>query len=187
VCPNGELISAREKLVLMVLADSHQDQAKRFTYPSVETIAAEALCDRRTCQRYLDALERKGVIRHLRPANQGRGYQVFYFFPALETVPEGWQDAALFFIKREAEGRQKGGRRAAKGRRKGGRRAAPPNRTRAGTGTETGTKANTPPPPLGSSRARRGAGVTRNKPSSMRLTRCAVPWGLKNTNGASGA
>jgi Helix-turn-helix domain len=113
VCPNGELISAREKLVLMVLADSHQVKAGRFTYPSVETIAADARCDRRSCQRYLDALERKGVIRRLRPANQGAGMMTFYFFPEIEAIPEGWQDAALFFGGRAGEGRQKGGRRAA--------------------------------------------------------------------------
>lgn len=113
IAPNGELLSAREKLVAMVLADSHQDKAKHFTYPSVDSIAAESLCDRRSCQRYLDALERKGVIRRLRPANQGAGMTTFYFFPALDVIPEGWQDAALFFGQRAAEGRQKGGKRVA--------------------------------------------------------------------------
>lgn len=117
ICPNGELISAREKLVLMVLADSHQVKAGRFTFPSVDTIASEARCDRRSCQRYLGALERKGVIRRLRPANQGAGMMTFYFFPAIESIPEGWQSAALFFEPRAAEGR-------VEGRQKGGKRAA---------------------------------------------------------------
>jgi hypothetical protein len=117
VCPNGERITPREKLVGMVLADSHQDKARRFTYPSVETIAEESMSDRRTCQRYLSALERKGVIRRLRPSNQGRGAQVFYFFPALEELPEGWQDAALSVPDVFCD---KGGGRAAEGRRKGG-------------------------------------------------------------------
>ena len=158
VCPNGELITPREKLVGMVLADSHQDKARRFTYPSVETIAEESRSDRRTCQRYLDALERKGVIRRLRPSNQGRGAQVFYFFPALDELPEGWQDAALlsqaapdvFFWK----GRRKGGGRAAEGRQ--GRHRA--YRTRAGTGTKATRTRTTPPYPPRDRGGRRGGG-----------------------------
>jgi len=117
VCPNGERITAREKLVGMVLADSHQDKAKSFTYPSVETIAEESVCDKRTCQRYLAALESKGVIRRLRPPNQGRSTTVFYFFTALDSIPEGWQDATLFDVTLFA---QKGGERVAEGWRKGG-------------------------------------------------------------------
>lgn len=117
MCPNGEMISPREKLVLIVLADAHQDKAKHFTYPAIETLAEDAMCDRRSCQRYLAALERKGVIKRMRPAHQGRGMQVFYFFAALDVVPEGWQPAALFdppiLRKRAAKGRQKGGERAA--------------------------------------------------------------------------
>jgi hypothetical protein len=117
VCPNGELISKGEKLVLIVLADSHQDKAKRFTYPSIDSIAPEAMCDRRSCQRYMASLERKGVIRRLRPASQGRGMAVFYFFTQLDEIPEGWQNAALFDGHYQA---QKGGKRAAEGRQKGG-------------------------------------------------------------------
>lgn len=121
ICPNGEMISAREKLVLMVLADSHQAKEGSFTFPSVDTIAEESRCDRRSCQRYLAALERKGAIRRLRPANQGAGMRTYYFFPEIETIPEGWQAVALFF--REAvEERKKGGRQ--KGGKKGGKRAA---------------------------------------------------------------
>ena len=113
-CPNGERITRGEKLVLISLADSHQDKGKHFTYPSIETIATDALCDRRSCQRHLEALERKGVIRRLRPARQGAGMTTFYFFLELEEVPEGWQNAALF-------SEHKGGIRAAKGRQKGGK------------------------------------------------------------------
>jgi hypothetical protein len=122
VCPNGERISRGEKLVLISLADSHQDKANRFTYPSVELISEAALCDRRSCQRHLSALERKGVIMRLRPANQGRGMQVFYFFSALDSIPEGWQNAALFS---DVDFAQKGGRRAAEGRQKGGKSCSP--------------------------------------------------------------
>lgn len=121
VCPNGDLISRGEKLALMVLADSHQAAAGRFTYPSVATMAPLALCDRRTFQRHLDGLERKGVILRLRPPAQGRGMQVFYFFCELDQVPEGWQNATLLWAEQSKEkGRQKGGERAAKGRQKGG-------------------------------------------------------------------
>ena len=110
VCPNGERITRGEKLVLIVLADNHQDKAKHFTYPSIDTIAEDALCDRRSCQRHLDGLERKGVIRRLRPVAYGRSLTTFYFFTALDKIPEqGWQNAALFDVS------QKGGKRAAKG------------------------------------------------------------------------
>lgn len=122
-CPNGEVITAREKLVLMCLADSHQDKAKRFTYPSVETIAVEAMCDRRSCQRYLGSLERKGVICRLRPPNHGAGIGVFYFFPAFDELPKGWQPAALFPTPFLFE---KGGERAAEGRQKGGNSSVAP-------------------------------------------------------------
>lgn len=128
-CPNGELISAREKLVLMVLADSHQDRAGRYTYPSIQTIAKDAMCDRRSCQRYLAALERKEVILRMHPANQGRAQITYYFFTELDEVPKGWQPAALsddgFFL-------QKGGRRAVERAAKGRQNAPSLNRTRAG-------------------------------------------------------
>lgn len=117
-CPNGERLTPREKLVGMVLADSHQDRAKSFTYPSVETIAEESLSDKRTCQRYLEALERKGVILRLRPKGQGRGCLVFYFFPALDVMPEGWQGTALLDGSIFA---QKGGERVAEGCQKDGK------------------------------------------------------------------
>jgi len=138
-CPNGERLTPREKLVGMVLADSHQDKAKSFTYPSVETIAKESLSDKRTCQRYLDGLERKGVIVRLRPKGQGRGSLVFYFFPALDVLPEGWQGATLPDGSLFA---QKGGERVAEGWQDAHFSSS---RTRAGTGTATGTRTSTPP------------------------------------------
>jgi hypothetical protein len=141
VCPNGERLSRGEKLVLIVLADNHQDKAKHFTYPAVETLAEDALCDRRTCQRHLAALDRKGVIRRMRPPNQGRGTMVFYFFTELDAIPEGWQnaalpDAGLFVVK--------GGKRAAEGRQKGGKSCTP---SMTNTNKELELKA-TPPNPL---------------------------------------
>lgn len=158
VCPNGEMISAREKLVALVLADSHQDRAKRFTYPSVETIAEESRCDKRNCQRYLQALERKGVICRIRPPRQGSGMITLYFFPELDEMPEGWQDAALFessfFAQKRMEMElqylamhtEKGVKRASEGRQKGGNLASRSIGTRAGTVTVTETNASTTPP-----------------------------------------
>jgi len=69
------------------------------------------MCDKRSCQRYLAALERKGVIRRLRPENQGRSMRVFYFFAELDEIPKGWQGVTLLFAERVAKGRQKGGGR----------------------------------------------------------------------------
>jgi hypothetical protein len=112
ICPNGELVTPREKLVVIALGDLHQDKAGFYLYPSVKTVAASAMCDQRSCQRYLAALEKKGVIKRLRPPNQGRGMTIFYFFPELEIVPEGWQAVTLLL-------RQKDGRRATEGRQKG--------------------------------------------------------------------
>jgi hypothetical protein len=141
-CPNGERITRSEKAVGMVLADSHQDRGNSFTYPALDTIAEESASDRRTAQRLLASLERKGVLLRLRPNNQGRGTTVFYFFTALDVIPEGWRDAALFsgdlFL-------QKGGGRAAEGR----QFEHSASSTRAGTGTSAtkATRANTPLPP----------------------------------------
>jgi hypothetical protein len=126
-CPNGELISPREKLVLMVLADSHQDRAGRYTYPSVQTIAEDSMCDRRSCQRYLAALERKEVIIRMHPEHQGRAQITYYFFTELDEVPKGWQPAALsehgIFL-------QKGGKRAVERAAKGRQNALSLNGTR---------------------------------------------------------
>jgi hypothetical protein len=117
VCPNGELLSRSEKLVAMVLADSHQDRG-RGTFPSVKTMAEEALMDERQCRRLLDSLERKGVIVSKRPAQQGRGQMTYYFFPELDSeeiarrLPQKKEGVAapLFFSERGAEGGRKGGK-----------------------------------------------------------------------------
>lgn len=93
VCPSGEPISRSEKFVALILADSHQDKARHFTYPAVKTIAEDALMDERACRRILGALERKGVIVRERNTNQGRGQLTFYRFPELDG--KGGQDAPL--------------------------------------------------------------------------------------------
>lgn len=134
VCPNGERISRTEKLVALVLADSHQDKGKAHTYPAVKTIAEDSLMDPRVCRRMLASLERKGVIARERAENQGRGQLTFYRFPALdgakEEVEEGGPNVLLF----------SGGRRTEGGRKEDKTPTPPIGRT------ETETNASTTPP-----------------------------------------
>lgn len=104
VCPNGERLTRTEKLVALILADSHQIRAERCTYPSVREMAADALIDLRTCRRLLTSLAQKGVIEILRPERQGAGKINCYRFPQLD---KGGQDTLLFYAKRGAEGGQK--------------------------------------------------------------------------------
>src|ERR1700723_3543548 len=120
VCPNGERISRTEKLVALVLADSHQDKANAFTFPAVKMIAEDSLMDPRVCRRILSGLERKGVIERERSENQGRGQITFYRFPELDgKQPKGGHGvplskpekednmSPLFFGKRRTEGGRK--------------------------------------------------------------------------------
>lgn len=87
ICPNGELVSKMEKLVLYALADYHQDKMGVYTFPSVERIAEESLMDNRSCRRLLASLECKGVIERQRGEHQGRGHLTFYRFPQLDSHP----------------------------------------------------------------------------------------------------
>ena len=120
VCPNRERISRTEKLVALVLADSHQDKSNAFTFPSVKMIAEDSLMDPRVCRRVLSALERKGVIERERTENQGRGQLTFYRFPELDgkqskgghIVPPSKpkkedNTSSLFSGKRRTEGGRK--------------------------------------------------------------------------------
>jgi hypothetical protein len=146
ICPNGERITRTEKMVGISLADYHQGGG---TYPSIESIAAVALVDRRTCQRLLGSLERKGVILRVRPTNQGRGASIFYYFRELDVLPEGRQDAAL--STSSATGSlfaQKGGKRAAEGRQKGGIQCSTSLYNREQEQQEQQVQKQTPPNPL---------------------------------------
>ena len=105
VCPNGERISRTEKLVALVLADSHQDKAQAKTFPAVKMIAEDSLMDPRVCRRILSSLERKGVIERDRAANQGRGQLTFYRFPALDEKEDTM--SSFFSAKRRTEGGRK--------------------------------------------------------------------------------
>src|SRR5215469_723852 len=112
VCPNGDQISRSEKMVALILADSHQDGVGRYTFPSVPTLAYYALMDVSTCRRALLALETKGVISRTRGDRQGRGQVTFYKFVELdepaESAEKGGQNESLFFDKSSAKGAQKG-------------------------------------------------------------------------------
>jgi hypothetical protein len=105
MCPNGERISRAEKLVALVLADSHQDKASTRTFPAMKMIAADSLMDPRVCRRIMASLERKGVIEREREANQGRGQITFYRFPALDE--KGDMVSSFFQGKRRTEGGRK--------------------------------------------------------------------------------
>lgn len=109
-CPNGEIVTRTEKLIGIVLGDSHQDRANRRTFPSVDMIAEDGMVSERTCQRVLASLERKGVIRREYPGGIGRGKTTYYFFPALDD--KGCHDVTLSepakTAKRVTEGCHKG-------------------------------------------------------------------------------
>ncbi len=102
VCPNGERITQAEKLVALVLADSHQDKGAAYTFPAMKMIAEDSLMDPRVCRRHLGALERKGVIARLRAQNQGRGQVTFYRFPALDGPKEGGHGVPLSAVEKRA-------------------------------------------------------------------------------------
>src|SRR5689334_16098734 len=72
VCPNGELITRTEKLLLQIIADYHGDNGCTAT---VATLAGDALLSRRQAHRLLASLERKRVLR----VQKARGLSSRYF------------------------------------------------------------------------------------------------------------
>ena len=50
------------KLVLLSLADHHNDETGTDPFPAIETIAAETEMNERSVRRYLEALEAAGLI-----------------------------------------------------------------------------------------------------------------------------
>lgn len=114
VCPNGEMITRTEKFVGMILGDAHQDRRDRHTFPSVDEIAKDARVSERQCQRVMDALERKGIIRREYPAGRGRGKMTYYIFPELDE--EGCHGVTLFPVQ---NARPKTGKRVTEGCHKG--------------------------------------------------------------------
>jgi len=108
-CPSGDRITRNEKLVALVLADSHQDKAHAHTFPSVENIAEDSLMSKRECQRVLASLEQKGVISRVRPEVQYRGVNTFYKFPHIDK--EGCQPVTLPKNKDVQKDGEKGGQK----------------------------------------------------------------------------
>ncbi len=107
-CPNGEVITRTEKLVGIVLGDAHQDRRDRHTFPSIAEIAEDAMVSERQCQRVMDALERKGVIRREYPAGKGRGKTTFYIFCELDCRVADSDWAAGKVARRDADASPKG-------------------------------------------------------------------------------
>ena len=88
--PNGERITAYEKLILLHLADAHNED-RGICWPSQPTIADDCMVSVRHVQNLLHALEKKGVIRVIRPERNGRGRYLSYSFPELDV--EAGKDA----------------------------------------------------------------------------------------------
>lgn len=111
VCPNGEQISRLEKFVALVLADSHQDKVGAYTFPSVATIASDAMMDVSNCRKVLKALDRKGVIERVNGDRPGRGQCTFYRFPELDgDEKKGVSNTPFPKRERGSKEGQKGGK-----------------------------------------------------------------------------
>jgi hypothetical protein len=74
-------ITPAEKLLLFVLSDYH-NTVKRICWPSLKTIAEEALMSERNASRLLESLERKGILH--RVVGTGRGKTTCYRFVELD-------------------------------------------------------------------------------------------------------
>jgi hypothetical protein len=116
--PNGEFLTRNEKLFGLILADYHQ-AGTRHTFPSLSTLAADCLMDERSARRVLHSMERKGIVKRIRPVFQYRGITTFYIFPAIDGDQK--EDTATPL----KEGGQKEGRRRAEGGQKGDKTLPP--------------------------------------------------------------
>jgi Helix-turn-helix domain/DnaA N-terminal domain len=104
--PNGERITAYEKLVLLHLADAHNEE-RGIAWPSEPTIAEDCAVCLRQVQNLLHSLERKGVIRILRPEKNGRGRCLRYRFPELDAQAEkGAPNSPLVSQRRKMQERR---------------------------------------------------------------------------------
>ena len=65
--------SPMAKLVLLSLADHHNDETGTDPFPAIETIAAETEMNERSVRRHLDALEAAGLIAR-RARGRGKAY-----------------------------------------------------------------------------------------------------------------
>jgi len=81
---DGTRLSAREKLILFVLADSHNESRGNCAWIGIEKAAIASLTSRSRFIELLKRLESKGTIRVQRREGQSN----LYFFPDLEPVRE---------------------------------------------------------------------------------------------------
>lgn len=96
-------LTATEALVLVALADYASDDT-RECWPSIGTIARRARCDRRTAQRQLVKLEKRGLISralggHQYGQNTSSRYRLKFDYhgelvPDVESYPQGRHSAA---------------------------------------------------------------------------------------------
>src|SRR5882724_158192 len=75
-------LSAREKLILFVLADSHNEDRGNCAWIGIEKAAKNSLTSRSRFIELLGRLEKKGTIR----IERREGRSNLYFFPDLEPV-----------------------------------------------------------------------------------------------------
>jgi hypothetical protein len=101
--PNGERLNQREKLLLMILADSHNTD-RGCAWPSVATLAHECLMDERLTRRTIASLESKMILERVHPENQGRGNITEYRFLGLEE-----KEGNRAPLSKAAKGGSKGG------------------------------------------------------------------------------
>ena len=87
VCPDGTRLSRGQKLLLFVLADYHNTSLKQ-AWPSVLTLAAEAMLSASQTKRDLRYLEEHLVIERCRPKSHGKGHLNAYRFLALDAPDE---------------------------------------------------------------------------------------------------
>jgi len=76
--PDGSALTAREKLLLFVLADYHNDD-KGYSWASLGSIARDALTSRRHIITLIDELETKGTLGVLRREQKTS----LYYFPLM--------------------------------------------------------------------------------------------------------
>ena len=76
---DGTRLSAREKLILFVLADSHNEERGNCAWIGIEKAAIASLTSRSRFIELLGRLERKGTIR----VERREGKSSLYFFPGL--------------------------------------------------------------------------------------------------------
>jgi len=83
ICPDGAPMNRGQKLLALILADYHNTH-RRAAWPSIPTLAGEALTSHAQAKRDLAYLEAHSLIRKVRPEKMGRGWVCAYEFVALD-------------------------------------------------------------------------------------------------------